>query len=199
MSDRPTIQRIAELQQFIVTFGKVLRVPHLGDTGRPENDIEHSYGLALTCWYLAPRIAPELDLSKILQYALAHDLVEIHAGDTFSFGDQAQLDSKSDREDAALAALAQDWPDFPQMVVAAKAYKDKVDDEAKFVFAVDKILPVLMVNLGEKSEFWNRHKITVEMQKAEKEPRMKVSEHIGPYYDELVEWMTNPDYYYKSK
>lgn len=197
MSDYPAFERIVELQRFITTFGKVLRVPHLGDTGRAENDIEHSYGLALTCWYLAPKIVPELDLSKILQYAIAHDTVEIYAGDTFSFGKQEHIDSKPAREDAALEQLSKNWPDFTEMVEAAKRYKDKADEEAKFVFAVDKILPVVMVNLGEKAKFWNRHKITVEMQKAEKEPRMRVSKHVWPYYDELVEWMTHPDHYYK--
>jgi 5'-deoxynucleotidase YfbR-like HD superfamily hydrolase len=58
----PSMARIAELQQFIADFAKVERVPQLADTGRPENDVEHSFGLALTCWFLAPKIAPELSL-----------------------------------------------------------------------------------------------------------------------------------------
>ncbi|HEX8227522.1 MAG TPA: hypothetical protein VF572_06670 [Candidatus Saccharimonadales bacterium] len=48
MTSKPTMQRIAELQQFIADFAKIGRVPQLADTGRPENDVEHSYGLALT-------------------------------------------------------------------------------------------------------------------------------------------------------
>ena len=86
--DYPSLNRLAELQQLIADFAKVKRVPHLADNGQPENDMEHSYGLALTCWYLQPKIAPELSLSEILQYALAHDIVELHAGDTFIFDDE---------------------------------------------------------------------------------------------------------------
>lgn len=194
----PSIDRIAELQQFIADFAKILRVPHLADTGRPENDVEHSFGLALTCWFLAPKIAPELRLEKILCYALAHDSVEIHSGDTFVFGPKKLLDSKSAREDAAIEKLSSDWPDFAELADYAKAYKDKKDEEAKFVYAVDKILPVIMVNLGEKSVFWERHKITIRMQSEAKKPIL-ISKQVAPYYDKLVSWMSEPDYFYKTE
>jgi putative hydrolase of HD superfamily len=193
--DYPSIERIAELQQLIADFSRVQRVPQLADTGRAENDVEHSFGLALTCWFLAPKIAPKLNLQKILCYALAHDTVEIHAGDTFVFGPQEHIDSKSAREDAAIKQLRADWPDFPEMVDAAKGYKDKVDEEAKFVKAVDKLLPILMVNLGEKADFWNRHKVTLQME-IENKKSLKVSDHFAPYYDQLVKWMQENDYFY---
>lgn len=172
------------------------RVPQLADTGRPENDVEHSYGLALTCWFLAPKIAPNLNLEKILCYALAHDTVEIHAGDTFVFGSQEEIASKASREAAALEKLRGEWPDFTEMTTAAEGYMAKVDEEAKFVKAVDKILPVLMVNLGEKDVFWNRHKITLEMEEENKHT-IEVSDIMAPYYQKLIDWMSDPDYFYK--
>jgi putative hydrolase of HD superfamily len=184
----PTIDRIAELQQFVADFSNVIRVPQLADTGRPENDVDHSFGLALTCWFLAPKIAPELNLEKIFKYALSHDVVEIHAGDTFVFGGKAELDSKSEREDKALDQLKKEWPDFTDMVESAKGYKDKIDEEAKFVKAVDKILPVLMIELGESSLFWDRHKITLDMERKNK-VTIKVSDHMTPYYERLILWL----------
>lgn len=197
MSNYPSMQRIAELQQFIADFSKVQRMIQLADTGRPENDVEHSFGLALTCWFLAPKIAPELSLKKILCYALAHDTVEVHAGDTFIFAPKSELDSKSDREDQAISRLKKDWSDFPEMALAAEAYKNKQDEEAKFVKAVDKLLPPLMVNLGERSAFWSKHKITLEME-IESKKSVTVSEIIAPYYEKLIEWMREPDYFYKE-
>lgn len=195
----PSVQRLAELQQFVANFAKIERVPQLADTGRPENDVEHSFSLALTCWFLAPKIAPELSLEKILKYALAHDTVEIHAGDTFVFGPSEVLATKSAREDAALEKLAEEWVDFPELVGYAKDYKEKRDEEAKFVYSVDKILPVLMVNLGEKDVFWVRNKITLQMQKNEKRGKVRISPYIAPYYEKLVAWMTDPDYFYKDE
>lgn len=196
MADLPTIDRLAQLQQFIATLASVERMTHLTDTGRPENDVEHSYGLALTCWYLAPKIAPELSLEKIFAYALAHDSVEVYAGDTFVFAEPAELASKPAREDAAIKSLEADWPDFTELTDYAAGYKAKHDDEAKFVYAVDKILPVLMINLGEKAAFWSRHKITLLMEQEQKQTIL-VSPIVAPYYQKLLDWMSNPDYFYR--
>ena len=192
----PSVQRIAELQQFIADFSKIQRVPQLANTGRPENDVDHSFGLALTCWFLATKIAPDLSLEKILCYALAHDTVEIHAGDTFVFGPLEHTDSKAERERQAITQLRKDWPDFPEMVDAAEGYDKRENEEAKFVKAVDKLLPVLMVNLGEKSAFWHRHKITLDME-IENKHTIEVSDIVAPYYEKLVAWMSDPNYFYK--
>lgn len=197
MSDQPSVQRIAELQQFVADFSRIERMINLADTGQKENDVEHSFSLALTCWFLATKLVPDLNLEKILCYALAHDTVEVHAGDTFIFASAEELTSKSAREDAAIKQLHKDWPDFPEMAAAAKGYKDKVDEEAKFVKAVDKILPVLMVNLGEKEAFWHRHKITLEME-IENKHSLEVSDAFAPYYQKLVDWLSDPDYFYKE-
>ncbi len=187
-SNYPSIERLAELQQFIADFSKITRVPKLIDTDRLENDVDHSYGLALTCWYLAPKVAPELNLEKIFKYALAHDTIEIYAGDTFVFANQESITSKSAREDAALEQLYSDWPDFTEMVDYAKGYKDKIDEEAKFVKAVDKILPLLVIELGESGEFWNRHKITLDMERQNK-VTIRVSDYIAPYYERVILWL----------
>lgn len=181
------MDRLAELQQMIADFAKVKRVPHLADNEDPENDVEHSFGLALTCWYLQPRIAPELDLLKILQHALAHDIVELHAGDTFIF-DDTNWATKEDRERAALKAIEHDWSDFPALAEHAKGYMEKVDEEARFVKAVDKLLPVIMVELGQKDTFWKQHGITLQMEQDNK-VTIHVSKFVSPYYDMLIEWL----------
>jgi putative hydrolase of HD superfamily len=186
--DYPSLDRLAQLQQFIADFSQVNRMMDLADTGRPENDVDHSFGLALTCWFLAPKIAPTLSLEKIFKYALAHDTVEIYAGDTFVFAHADERASKSDRENAALAQLKTEWPDFIDMVDSAKGYKNKVDEEARFVKAVDKILPLIIIELGEGKDFWNRHKITLDMER-ENKVTIKVSADIAPYYEKVIEWL----------
>src|SRR5690606_19672033 len=121
--------------------------------------------LALTCWYLQPKIAPELDLLKILQHALAHDIVELHAGDTYAF-DEAALADKDSRERQALGKIKADWPDFAELATHAEQYMDKVDEEAKFVKAVDKILPVMMIELGlSDRNIWQEKQVTLAMER----------------------------------
>lgn len=193
----PSIQRIAELQLFITSLAKIDRTQHLADIGRAENDVEHSFGLALTCWFLAARVAPELNLERILCYAIAHETVEVYSGDTFIYGDPSDIATKSDRENTAIKKLYSEWPDFTEMVDAAKRYKNKTDEEVKFVSAVDKLLPALMINLGEKSTFWNRHKITLEME-IENKHSIEVSDRVAPYYRKLIDWLKESNECYKE-
>lgn len=194
----PSVDRIADLQQLIADLSEVQRAIHIADKGRFENDVEHSYGLALTCMYLAPKIAPDLSMEKILKYALAHDMVEVHSGDTFAF-DPAAVKTKQLREKNAQQKLAKEWADFPEMLDSISAYEQRSDEEAKFVYTIDKILPAIMVNLGEKSVFWNRNKVTRTMHEHEKEKKMKHSKEASPYLQMLNEWLADPDYFYKSE
>ncbi len=196
-SNMPSISRLTELQQLIADFSEVKRFVPIANKGRLENDVEHSYGLAITSWYLATKLAPHLDIGKVLQYALAHDLVEIHSGDTFAF-DPTNVATKSDREDAALKQLTKDLPDFLELVQSAKNYKDKADAEARFVYVVDKILPPLMVVLSADKDFWKRHKITQQMHANEKLQKMKFSPELKGYAVMLNVWLNNQEYFYEG-
>lgn len=186
MSQPPSIERIAELQQLITQFAGVERIYYLPGLGRKDADTDHSYGLALTCWYLQPIIAPELDLLEIFKLAMAHDLVELHAGDAYIFDTEA-VKGKEQRERAALARLKDDWPDFPGMADYAEEYMDKASEEAKFVKAVDKMLPVILCEQSGTAE-WERLQVTLEMQRKHK-VSMHVSPYISPYYEKLMDWL----------
>lgn len=187
MPEYPSMERLAELQQMIADFAKIKRVPHLADNEQPENDVEHSFGLAVTCWFLQPKIAPQLDLLKILQHALAHDIVELHAGDTYVF-DTERSATKETREREALDIVAADWPDFPELASFAQGYMDKTDEEAKFVKAVDKILPVLMIEIGRGRTHWEELGVNLQMEVDHKKS-IFVSDHVAPYYQMLITWL----------
>lgn len=181
------MDRLAELQQLIADFAKVKRAVPLADTNDAENDVEHSYGLAMTCWYLHDKVAPELDLGKILRYALAHDIVEIHAGDTYAFDAEA-VATKYRREKAAIRQIEKDWHDFPMIVEFTEGYADKVDEEAKFTYAVDKLLPILMIELADAKAIWKKKQLTLLMEKENKVTILK-SDIMSPYYEKLVTWL----------
>lgn len=194
----PSIQRIAELQQLIADFSKIKRALNLADTGRKENDVEHSFGLALACWFMVPQVAPELNLEKILLYALGHDIIEIYSGDTYIF-DKEMVASKPAREKKALTRLKKEWSDFPALAQAAEEYMLKANDEARFVYTIDKILPPLLVNLGQKEAHWHKNKITRDMHEAEKNAKMKFSPQLSQYNQMLNDWLVKPDRFYKPK
>lgn len=187
----PSMDRLAELQQMIADFAKVKRAVPLADANDAENDVEHSYSLAITCWFLHDKIAPNLDIGKILQYSLSHDIVELHAGDTYPW-DHAAVATKYDREKAALRQIEQDWPDFPGITEFAEGYAEKIDEEAVYVYAVDKLLPVIMIELADAKTIWQAKKLTLAMERDNKVTVLK-SDIVAPYYEKLLDWLDSRD------
>ena len=187
MTNYPSMDRIADLQQLVADFAKVTRAVNLANNGQLENDVEHSYGLAITSWYLHDKIAPELDIAKILKYALSHDIVELHAGDTYVF-DTAAVATKEQREYDASEQLKLEWPDFPELTDYADGYAKKLDPEARFVYAIDKLLPIIMIELDDAKKVWRDKEITLAMERSNK-VTIHQSEIMSPYYDLLLTWL----------
>ena len=64
---------------------------------RRENTAEHSWHIAVSAMVLAEYAAQPPDVDRVVQMLLVHDLVEIHAGDTFCY-DEAGNRDKAARE-----------------------------------------------------------------------------------------------------
>lgn len=111
--------------------------------GRSENNTEHSFQLAIAVWWAIETFNLNLDTGKAIQYALIHDLVEVHAGDPNPFtASQKDLSLKSDNEHLAAKQLRADISGFGAMHDLIDAYNLKADPEARLVYLVDKILPM---------------------------------------------------------
>lgn len=179
------ISRLLELQKLLASFNQVDRRSHRqhGNAFVPENDTEHSYNLAMTAWYIAQWF-PELDKSLVIQYALVHDLVEIHAGDTYIYGTEEELASKQRREAEALDTLEKEWVDFDDMNTTIHAYERRSDAESKFVYALDKIMPVMLIYIHD-GYTWKKEGVTVDMLYKAKIEKIKTSPEILPYFEEL--------------
>ncbi len=182
---KPSIHRLIELHKLLLDFRAVQRVTRIPGTQERENDVDHSYTLAMTAWFLAPYF-PELDRDTVIRMALVHDLTEIHAGDTFVFGEAHHRASKQQREATALARLAADWPDFPEMSSLAHQYEARSSNEAKFVYALDKVMPILISVLGGGRDFKD-YDVTIAVMHAEKRDKVALSAPVNDYYNELLE------------
>lgn len=128
-------------------FSKVERVPR-GSNGERENDVEHSFMLAVVAPNLARIIRPDLDENKMRLYSLVHDMLEIETGDVATFSTSPQeLAEKERLEHAAMEALLPKLP--PIEAEALTAYEEQADPESRFVRMVDKILPVVLDIVGQ--------------------------------------------------
>jgi putative hydrolase of HD superfamily len=190
MSKQPDLNRIIELQKLLLSFSQIERIVdrrHKDGYVR-ESDTEHSYNLAMTAWFLAPYF-PHLNKDKIITFALAHDIVEVHAGDTYAYADQELIDSKPAREAAALKQLENEWPDFPDLIQTMHAYETRESEEAKFIYALDKVMPIIVIYLAE-GYTWKQEGLTLKRLHDVKKDKVAVSQDIKPYYDELYGLLT---------
>lgn len=183
---KPDLQRLLELQRLLGAFSQVERKVHRRhfDTIVPENDTEHSYDLAMTAWYLS-KWFPALDQAKLIKYALVHDIVEVHAGDTHVFGTEEQLNSKVEREAKALQQLRDDWSDFEELTNTLHDYESKANAEARFVYALDKVIPIMLVYINDGYS-WKKENVTIEMLEGVKAQKVNKSSEILPYYEAMI-------------
>jgi 5'-deoxynucleotidase YfbR-like HD superfamily hydrolase len=194
MSKKPDINRLIQLHRLLLDFQAIERITHVPGKFEQENDTEHSYNLAISAWYLAEYF-PQLDKDRVIRFALVHDLVEIHAGDTYIYADQATIDSKKEREHAALIQLEKDWPDFPDMIKEIKEYEAKDSEEAKFVYALDKIMPIMLIFIG-GGYSWRKEHVTLEQLHQTKQAKVALSPAIKPYYDQLYKLLLRHGHYF---
>ncbi len=181
------LQKLLEFSKMLNALQTVERVIRVPGSERWENDVEHSYSLAMLAWYIVETQKLSLDKEKVFQYALAHDLVEVYAGDTYLFSaDQTLLDSKIERERVAAERLVKEFPEVPEMHAAIRGYVTKEDPESRFVYALDKIEPLIKLYL-DGGRTWKEKGVTLEMAYESKKDKVALSPEIKKYFDEFME------------
>lgn len=73
------------LLKFFIEVGKLKKMPRTGfvwlEVQNPETISQHIFRVAIMNWVLAEKVKPKLNIKKIIQISLAHDLCEVYAGD----------------------------------------------------------------------------------------------------------------------
>lgn len=122
----------AELEQYFSWFD-LKSLPRTGwiqnGVNNPESVASHSWGMSL----LAMKLCPEnLNLSKVLQICIVHDLPESIVGDITPY-DGVSKDEKRKMESDAMKSLA------PEFFELWEEYEDQSSEEARFVKRMDKL------------------------------------------------------------
>lgn len=181
------LERVLAFTEMLQAFQKVDRVPHVPGLGdRRENDVEHSYTLAMLAWYLVSSEKLDLDADLVLKYGMIHDLVEVYAGDTYIYSkDEAHLASKHEREEAAMQQLKETFPEFDDLHTLIETYEKREDAESKFIYALDKLQPIIHIYMG-GGKTWKDMDVTLAMAIENKTPKIAVSPEVSECYEELL-------------
>ena len=134
---------------------QVFRQTWLLDRSRKENDAEHSWHLAVMAMLLREHAHPAVDLPRVIQMLLVHDLVEIDAGDTLCYDDD---DHKAQREHAAAQRIFALLP--PDQADALRGLWEEFEarrtPEAQYAAALDRLQPLLH-NYYTQGAAWREH------------------------------------------
>lgn len=180
------LQDLLKFVQLTLDFQQVRRRIIVKGEERNENDVEHSFQLALTAWYLVEKDKLPLRKDLVLKYGLIHDLVEVYAGDTYLFEpDETIKNTKVQREHEAAEKLKLEFPEFPGLHAAIQAYEKRADKESQFVYALDKILPMINIFLDE-GRTWKKEGITLQQLIEAKTDKVVISKEITDYFNQLA-------------
>lgn len=176
------IKRLLTFLELTLKFRDVYRSIKIPGKDPSENDVEHSYQLAMFAWYIATADKLPLDTNKIIKYALVHDFVEVYAGDIDTHSkDTEALKAKPAREEEARKQLMKEFPEFTEFHDAILEYEHKSNEEARFVYGIDKMIAEMNVYL--EGNTTNAEKgLTIEQIRKNKDPKIAVSPQAEKYW-----------------
>ena len=172
-----------QFSQLMLRLQDVVRAIHVPGRDVKENDVEHSYHLAMMGWYLNITGQLGYNTDSIVRYALIHDLAEAYAGDVSALDPQARI-GKPEREAAALKRIRAEFPLAEEIIVAVHNYETLADEEARFVYALDKLMPMVMVYLAD-GRTWLEDKQGFAYMHECQSPKIAVSEPVNQLYAQL--------------
>ena len=168
-------------------FAGIERTVKLQNRKSWETNPEHSYQLALLGWYLNDMLSLNLNRQKVLEYAIVHDLVEVYAGDTDPHKHSEEYKaSKHDRELAALNKIKQEFPQFASLTETMEKFESLEDEEAKFIYLLDKIVPVINTYLSGQ-DYYNANNVSYGKWRAWLEEKRNRAGYLSEKFNRLLD------------
>ncbi len=141
---------------------QVGRQTYLADGSRKENDAEHAWHMAVMTLLLSEYANHEIDVLRTVSMLLVHDLVEIDAGDTFAYDEEAKK-SQRERELKGAERLFGMLPEDQRDRIRAlwDEFEAGQTAEALFARAMDNFQPMLL-NAASDGKAWAERGVRLE-------------------------------------
>lgn len=156
---------LTDVVAFLIEIDKLKNIQRrtkVLNTQRQENTAEHSWHFAVAAMTLAPYADDGVDMTRVTQMALIHDIVEIDAGDVLVYdlaGREAvhALEAKAAQRLFGLLPA----PQRRQFHELWLEYEAGETPSARFALMIDRLMPVLM-NLHNQGQSWVENGITLD-------------------------------------
>ena len=160
-----TDNELKQRLEFLINIDKmksIYRQTLLSDKSRRETDAEHSWHIAMMAILLAPYAPEGADIERCVKMCLAHDLVEIYAGDTFCYDEKASID-KEERERIAAEKIFSSLPkeDGEELKKLWIEFDRQETPDALFCASLDRLQPFIN-NMLTDGHTWRKGKVTKE-------------------------------------
>ena len=158
-------ERLKKQLEFALEIDKeknIFRQTSLSGHGRKENDAEHAWHMAIMAYVLKEYSNEKIDIGKTMLMCLIHDLVEIDAGDTYAYDEEAKK-SQKEREEAAKERIFSMLPEDQKKELMAlfEEFEERKSPEAKFARSMDNLQPLILNNSNGGSD-WKEHGVKAE-------------------------------------
>lgn len=150
--------------KFVVEIEKmknIFRMTKVIGSDRRENDAEHSYHISVMALILQKYAKDEIDVNKVIQMLLIHDLVEIYAGDTYAYDVKANLDKSKREQEAMVKIKNQLSSDIADLIESLwLEFEERQTKESKYANAMDRLQPLLSNIYDGKGGTWKENHVT---------------------------------------
>ena len=151
--DENTKKRLDQQFAFIREIDRekfIGRQTYLSDGRRKENDAEHAWHMAIMTMLLSEYANEPIDVLHTIGMLLIHDLVEIDAGDTYAYDEEAKK-TQRERELAAADRIFGLLPDDQAEYMRGlwDEFEERKTPEARFARTLDNVQPTLLNNASE--------------------------------------------------
>lgn len=155
-------ERLEKQMQFCREIDKekfIGRQTYLTGCERKENDAEHAWHMAIMAYLLQEYANQEVDIGRVMILCLIHDIVEIEAGDTYAYDEEAKK-TQAERERKAAEHLFAMLPEDQcrMMHELFDEFEHGDTPEARFARAMDNFQPLLL-NDANQGESWMEHDV----------------------------------------
>lgn len=140
----------------------ITRQTYRSDGESKENDAEHAWHMAVMTILLSEYANEPIDVLKTIKMLLIHDVVEIDAGDTYAYDEQAKQ-TQAERELKAAERIFSLLPDDQgkELFGLWREFEEGETPEARFAHTMDNVQPT-MLNSATGGKAWQEHKVRLE-------------------------------------